>query len=292
MHRPPRSVLFVLAVALLLSGLIGTARSASAAADRAVLDPDGDEVRPLAQAHAHNDYEHERPLLDALDQGFTSVEADVWLRRGRLHVAHEESDLDRRRTLESLYLDPLRRRIEAHGGAVYDDWNGSLQLLVDIKTDGPRTYRAVHRTLLRYRGMLTRFAPDLGPGAVEVVISGNRPLKLMQAQRRRFAGYDGRLSDLSSGLSPRLMPLVSDNWTDHFSWRGKGPMPAAEQAKLRSMVRRAHAAGYRLRFWETPDDPGRARTRLWSVLADTGVDHLNTDDLVGLSTFLRARGQA
>lgn len=289
MHRPPRPALFVLAVALLLSGLVGTA---SATPRANVPQPDGGQVRPLAQAHAHNDYEHERPLLDALDHGFTSVEADVWLRRGRLLVAHEEADLDRRRTLESLYLGPLRKRVAEHDGAVYDDWDGSLQLLVDIKTDGRPTYRAIHRALLRHRALLTRFAPRFEQGAVEVVISGNRPLDLMQGQRRRFAGYDGRLSDLSSGLSPRLMPLVSDNWSEHFDWRGEGPMPAAERAELHAMVRRAHASGYRLRFWETPDDPGAARTRLWSALADAGVDHLNTDDLAGLSRFLRARGTA
>jgi hypothetical protein len=28
------------------------------------------EVTPRLQAHAHNDYLHERPLFDALDQGF------------------------------------------------------------------------------------------------------------------------------------------------------------------------------------------------------------------------------
>src|SRR4051812_12734941 len=33
----------------------------------------------LSRAHAHNDYEHEHPLLDALEAGFASVEADVWL---------------------------------------------------------------------------------------------------------------------------------------------------------------------------------------------------------------------
>ena len=31
----------------------------------------------LIHAHAHNDYEHARPLLDALDHGFCGVEADV-----------------------------------------------------------------------------------------------------------------------------------------------------------------------------------------------------------------------
>src|SRR5512135_1483640 len=43
---------------------------------------------PLVHAHAHNDYQHERPLLDALDRGFCSVEADVHLVNGELLVAH------------------------------------------------------------------------------------------------------------------------------------------------------------------------------------------------------------
>ena len=31
------------------------------------------QITPLPRAHAHNDYEHKRPLLDALEQGFCSV---------------------------------------------------------------------------------------------------------------------------------------------------------------------------------------------------------------------------
>ena len=42
----------------------------------------GQDVSPLRRAHAHNDYYHKRPLLDALDQGFCSVEADVFFAQG------------------------------------------------------------------------------------------------------------------------------------------------------------------------------------------------------------------
>jgi hypothetical protein len=63
--------------------------------------------QPLAAAHAHNDYEHDRPLFDALEHGFTSVEADVWLVDGELRVAHDLEDAKPGVTLESLYLDPL-----------------------------------------------------------------------------------------------------------------------------------------------------------------------------------------
>src|SRR3954449_1783813 len=76
-------------------------------------------AEPLARAHAHNDYEHKRPLLDALDCGFNSVEADIWLVKGQLLVAHTPVDWNTDRTLEKLYLDPLRERAKANGGKVY-----------------------------------------------------------------------------------------------------------------------------------------------------------------------------
>jgi glycerophosphoryl diester phosphodiesterase len=245
----------------------------------------------VPNAHAHNDYEHERPLVDALERGFLSVEADVWLRDGELLIAHDEVDLDPTRTLRGLYLDPLARRVHRNGGDVYRGDDRTLQLLVDIKTEGVSTYAAIDRELRDYERMLTRFAPRYRPGAVEVVISGNRPLAAMQAQTTRWAGYDGRLGDLDAARDPELMPLVSDNWANHFTWRGTGPFPAAEQAKLLGILERAHANGYRLRFWNTPDAPGAARSVLWSVLYDSGVDHLNTDDLGGLSEFLRNRAK-
>ena len=99
--------------------------------------------RPLWRAHAHNDYEHPRPLLDALDHRFGSVEADIFLVGDQLLVAHDPADLDPTRTLESLYLDPLAARVRANHGSVYRGYREPLQLLVDIKTEGsvdvPRT---------------------------------------------------------------------------------------------------------------------------------------------------------
>ncbi len=47
----------------------------------------------------------------------------------------------------------------------------------------------------------------------------------MEEQRVRYAAYDGRLSDLGDTTDPAFMPLISDNWTQHFTWMGVGPMP-------------------------------------------------------------------
>lgn len=245
-----------------------------------------EQATPLAQAHAHNDYEHKRPLFDALDHGFCSVEADIWLRDGKLLVAHDARDLKPERTLEALYLDPLRKRVNANGGRAYK--NGPrFWLLIDIKSEAEPTYRALHETLARYADMLsTTRDGTFTERAINVVISGNRPQEYVARQTERHAGLDGRLTDLNSDAPAHLLPMISDRWTAHFTWRGEGPMPNDERKKLREIVEKAHAPGRVVRFWATPESPA-----VWRELRDAKVDLINTDQLDRLREFLAERAQ-
>ncbi len=276
-------------LALLTIGLLVPTGSMSASAAQISAATVPLEVSPLARAHAHNDYEHTRPLQDALDHGFTSVEADVWLVGGELLVGHDAADLVPGRTLQSLYLDPLAARVREHGGEVYSGRDEPLQLLVDIKNTGAATYTRLDQVLGQYRPILTQYAGQrVVERAVSVVVSGDRPRALMEAQKVRLAAYDGRLSDLGSGAPAAFVPLISSNWNSTFTWKGVGEMPAEQRATLRRIVDTAHANGQRVRFWATPDVPGAAREAVWSELVAAGVDHLNTDDLPGLREFLLA----
>ncbi len=236
---------------------------------------------PLPRAHAHNDYEHERPLLDALAHGFCGIEADVHLVEGELLVAHDREDVKPGRTLESLYLDPLRERVRANGGRVYP--NGpTVLLLVDVKGAAEPTYRVLKDKLAPYAGMLTRFRDGrIETNAVTVVISGNRATSLIRAEADRFAAMDGRLPDLEGDAPPAFIPLVSDNWNSHFRWRGTGEISPEEREKLRTIVHRAHAQGRQIRWWATPD-----RVEAWRELDQAGVDWINTDNLGGLREYL------
>jgi hypothetical protein len=236
---------------------------------------------PLPRAHAHNDYEHTRPLIDALDRGFCSVEADIHLVDGNLLVAHDRQQAKPDRTLQSLYLEPLRKRVKANGGSVYRG-GPPFTLLIDIKTDGEPTYAVLRKVLEEYADVLTRFTPDSTEAKpITAVISGNRPRTVMEAEKVRYAGYDGRLGDLEGNDSRHLTPLVSDNWANHFKWRGMGPLPEDEKLKLKQLVAKAHEQGRRLRFWSAPD-----RAEVWKELMDAGVDLINTDNLAGLQKFL------
>ncbi|GAA3501578.1 phosphatidylinositol-specific phospholipase C/glycerophosphodiester phosphodiesterase family protein [Streptomyces prasinosporus] len=275
---------------------LGAALAAPVAlpAARASAGERGHRPRPLWRAHAHNDYEHPRPLLDALDHRFGSVEADVFLVGDQLLVAHDPEDLDPSRTLESLYLEPLAARVRANRGSVYRGRRGSLQLLVDLKTEGSSTYLALDRRLRRHRRLFTTCAHGrVLPGPVTAVVSGDRAARApMEAQRVRHAFYDGRLADLGGPAGSSFIPLISDNWTLNFTWRGVGAFPDAERRKLRDIVGAAHARGQKVRFWATPDLPGPARDALWGELVAADVDFLNTDDLAGLESFLDAHRRA
>ncbi|MFM9614097.1 hypothetical protein DF268_15800 [Streptomyces sp. V2] len=243
---------------------------------------------PLWRAHAHNDYEHTRPLFDALDHRFGSVEADIFLVGDQLLIGHEVSDLDPTRTLESLYLEPLAARVRANHGSVYRGWRQPIQLLIDIKTEGSSTYLELDRHLRRYPGLFTTYAHGrVRKGAVTAVVSGDRAARgPLEAQTFRRAFYDGRLADLGTAAPASLAPLISDNWTLNFTWLGVGPFPEAERQRLRGIVSAAHERGQKVRFWATPDIAGPARDALWAELLAAGVDYLNTDDLAGLEVFL------
>ncbi|HEY9173239.1 MAG TPA: phosphatidylinositol-specific phospholipase C/glycerophosphodiester phosphodiesterase family protein [Verrucomicrobiae bacterium] len=236
---------------------------------------------PLVAAHAHNDYAHARPLLDALDHGFCSVEADIFLVDGQLLVAHTRNGVRPERTLQALYLDPLRERVRNNGGRVFP--NGPEQtLLIDLKTDWKTLYPALRAVLTNYADILTTFRDGMKQtNAVLVVISGDRSREMFAGETVRYAALDGELSDLDSSASSNLIPWISHQWGRTFKWRGEGAMPADELAKLKEIVAKAHQQGRRVRFWGAPDRP-----EMWRLLREVGVNLINTDRLAELQTFL------
>lgn len=244
-------------------------------------------AEPLPQAHAHNDYLHERPLLDALDNGFCSVEADIFLTPQGLLVAHELKAVRPERTLQSLYLDPLREHIQVNGDQVHRD-GSPFYLLVDLKSEAESTYQALDKALLPYADMLTTFEQgSVRPGAVTVIVSGTtRPVATAAAQARRYAAMDGRLDDLKGDAPAHLIPWISANWTQVFKWQGNGALPPAERQKLEQIVRQAHNQGRKVRFWATPEN-----TAMWETLLAANVDLINTDKLDQLREFLQTRAK-
>jgi len=247
---------------------------------------------PQPHAHSHNDYEQTRPLLAALELGFASVEADVYLIDGDLHVAHDApKELRPERTLTRLYLEPLAVHVRAHGGRVYPGYNGPFYLMIDVKTESAATYARLKALLAPYRDMIAdphRRAGEAN-GPVTIFISGfkgRRPFYEILSDPAAPVALDGTPDELGLGIPAAVEPVVSASYTRFLKWTGAGAVAAKEQARLREFVTTAHREGKKVRLWAIPHDE-----RVWSYLLEQGVDLLSADDLPRLITFLSGRAK-
>ncbi len=240
------------------------------------------QVKALPQAHAHNDYQHKRPLLDALTHGFTSIEADIHLIDDELYVSHDLPDApDEKTTLRALYLDPLQAQIRRQG-FVYEGYTEPLMLMIDVKSEAEATYRKLLEQLQSYTDILqTRSHPQ---GLVRIVLSGNRAIPLAQQDTNYTVGIDGRPEDLPQHADPMLMPVISQHYGKVLRWKGEGNIPVQELADLKALADETHRQGKKLRLWASPESE-----KVWQVLLGAGVDYLNTDQLANLQQFLLRR---
>ncbi|MEJ0030450.1 MAG: hypothetical protein WDO15_08805 [Bacteroidota bacterium] len=95
---------------------------------------------------AHNDYLKPRPFHNAFDLKVAYIEADVFLEKNQLLVAHTKNEIDPSKTLESMYIQPLSQKVNEANGKLY-----GLTLMIDLKTEGASTMSALIKILERYR---------------------------------------------------------------------------------------------------------------------------------------------
>jgi alkaline phosphatase len=228
-----------------------------------------------AHVHSHNDYEQAFPFWLAWRQGFGSIEADIFLDRGELIVGHDLEQVKQRRTLDSLYLKPLLQCLQQNEGYVYADKSRQLQLMIDIKTAAVPTLEKLVQVMQNY--------PQLTAcSSIKIVISGNRPQPASYASYPHWIRFDGDLQKTYTAEQLTRIEMLSDNFSRYSKWNGKGRLPEKEQDTLQKLVTQAHMAGKKIRFWNSPDIMNS-----WYAYMRLGIDYINTDDISGISTFLK-----
>lgn len=263
--------------------------------------------------HSHNDYWRRVPLFDALAAGCTSIEADVWLTSNGLLVGHDPRSLTLQRTLASLYIDPLTKSLSHQNNnstVLTNDSTGTsprgifdtqpstpITLLIDIKTDGPKTFGAVLASLepLRSQGWLTHFnGTTVIPGLVTVVGSGNTPFDLLATNTSyRDLFFDAPLDALWGEDTPTNSTIYTSENSYYASvsfeksigklW--KGIMTPMQIRTVQGQIQAASERGLKARYWDTPSWPRGQRGHVWDVLTRENVGILNVDDLEAASRY-------
>ena len=221
---------------------------------------------PLLKAHAHNDYEHERPFFDAFQLGFGSIEADVYAVNGELLVGHERSQLRLNRNLKDLYIDPIIRVLKANKEGNFH------QLLIDSKTSSDSTLPLIIAALKPHAEILQK-------KGFRIVISGNRPKPSKYIESPAWITFDGRSDER---FPTNKVILESESMLKFGLWGGQGPIPAALKEKLKNYVDQVHSNGRKVRLWATPDS-----LLGYQALIDIGVDYIGTDKLSLLADYLK-----
>jgi hypothetical protein len=236
----------------------------------------------LANAFAHNDYRHKRPLLDAEHNGYTHIEADVFLHKNKLVVAHINPYFKGKRTLENLYLAPLLEQTLKNNGNVYEGYDKTITLMVDIKTDGKKTYEHMKELLEKYRPILSSY--DTGKvvtRAVTIVLSGHKPYDMVRNEKSRLVFIDEDLRKVDRDTIANVSRMASCKYSKLLKWKGNGLLSDREKKRLCDYVNIAHKNGEQVRLWASPDNKA-----VWREILSCGVDLINTDKLVALKNFL------
>jgi hypothetical protein len=119
---------------------------------------------------------------------------------------------------------------------------------------------------------------------LEIVLSGDRPIRQISARRERNIFIDARIDDLKNP-QPGVFRMVSEAWLSHIPWFGSGLMTRKHRDWLSEYVRRADDLGIKSRFWGLPDTPTG-----WRILDAAGVSWIGTDKLEACAAWMAARG--
>jgi hypothetical protein len=225
--------------------------------------------------HSHNDYEQAKPLYNALEYAFESIEVDVFYHNDLLIVSHNTLSLDQKPTIQELYLDPIDSLVNLK--EYQDRWNlDPLTLMIDLKTNDYATLQALQELLSAYDHLLQKRTQEgIRPGPVRILISGEPPVKAWMDVDSPYFYLDGRLgtkypekmkSQILRISAPLRRIISNQNLTNHRS---------KAYAKFKYLIKSLYALGYEeVRFWATPDTP-----KAWQALIDAGVNVISVDDL-------------
>jgi glycerophosphoryl diester phosphodiesterase len=216
--------------------------------------------------HSHNDYAQPHPLTTALENKAFSIEADVFLTRNGLLVAHTLKEANRKKTLSSLYIDPIVRLFKKHHGKISADTGYRAALVIDIKQEGPRVLQELVKLFDPLRNYFDR---SVNPHAVQVIISGDRGPISEWKNYPAYIYFDARPFEEYDAKAIEKIGMMSDNYFKYLLARNN----KGDSEKLKAAVAKAHQWNKPFRFWGSPDTED-----VWTLLQQCGADIINTDE--------------
>ena len=156
------------------------------------------------------------PFINAYNEHFGSIEADIFLIKGKILVGHNIQELSNDRSIENLYLTPL---------ASLKHKNRSLQILIDIKSDAISTLDSLISVLKKYPTLINN-------PSIRFVISGNRPAENLYKNYPSFIMFDGRIGKEYAAEELNKIALLSEDFGKFTMWKKTWPIINEDREKI------------------------------------------------------------
>ncbi|RYU89619.1 hypothetical protein EWM62_15005 [Mucilaginibacter terrigena] len=222
--------------------------------------------------HSHNDYSRPNAFYHAFNAGAGAIEADVYLRYGKLVVAHDTSAAKQYITFQKMYLEPILKAMATQPRP--------LNLLIDLKGD----YEPILSELLKELAPLKSLIKDNNQNPLSIIITGNRPPPSYYNKYPSYITFDDDLLQPHTPEQWARVAQISLNFENYSKWQGEGTLPVTDEKVLKSVINAVHAAGKKIRFWAAPDNNAG-----WQKLMEFGADILSTDHIDQLLIELAAK---
>jgi len=284
----------------------------------------------MCRAHSHNDYHQVNPLSSALKHGLKSVEVDVFPRKNGLWVGHTVFELNPKRTIESLYIEPLLRIFKSEKdsnkehqrqhGLSYSQIFPTTPLSVNDYPRGGGGGGFDRRRELRARQRLPpvndlnllvdiKGSPDEAAKLLQAALSPLRPF-LSKVDRKGVFRH-GRLTVIVSGCRPCPASLQSSNGERFLFLDGRvKDIHANADTHLVPLVslpwrhvRLARAVGRGESYMRRLSDKAHAQGKLvriwgapnheksWHKMVKGNIDLLSIDDHAKFARFVAGKQQ-
>lgn len=244
--------------------------------------------------HSHNDYLKSRPLYNAIELGFGSVEIDVCLdKNNQIKVAHNPVCLSAKKTIQELYLDPIASLIESKNPKFNYTVDYPLTLVIDIKTHPDSTYKYLKQTLDKYAHMITQYKYGQGvvyPAPIRIILTGSRPVDPILMEEVNLVKIDMGKEYFSlfrtDTLDPRridfIIGQINNSYYSVLSYNGIGMPSSSDNELLAEITSKSHRLHASVRFYAAGNNH-----KIWTYLLNNGVDYINVDKLKKFSKFYK-----
>jgi len=226
---------------------------------------------PVQYAHAHNDYQHQRPFYEASSLGFGSIEADIWLNKNQqLVVAHDKKSVVSAPLFRMLYLIPIQKELIKKKAR-------PLSLLIDLKEDYTKLLPVLIKELSTVQMLCKR------PGnnnSLTIILTGKVPPPAEYQSYPDFIFFDNNLSYEHNASQWQRVALVSLKFSAYSDWKNTGLITNDEKNLVIPLINFVHQHEKKIRFWDAPDDVAG-----WRQLIDLHVDVIGTDKLRDFQSF-------